>query len=194
MYSNLALHPPMLCESVVHNALQQQDRGNYHNQRRRSINLRWTTGSKWSREEEKQRKMSLCVRKRDRRSWRWDPCLLAPQNSKVSCQKTPARIINHSEKIYLSTLLLFLSSSSSFLSSFYPFVPRTTSFKCVFSIIFRPNSSFVFLSWLCHCVYCFSIPAPALLKRVNLCVDRIAFTLDTKPVSGPCNEYYFTSV
>lgn len=34
--SNLALppHPPTLCESVVHNASQQQDRFNYHNQSR----------------------------------------------------------------------------------------------------------------------------------------------------------------
>lgn len=34
--SNLALPRFMLCESVVHNALQQQDRGNYHNQSRAS--------------------------------------------------------------------------------------------------------------------------------------------------------------
>lgn len=36
MNSNLALPPSMLCESVAHNALQQQDSGNYHNQRRGS--------------------------------------------------------------------------------------------------------------------------------------------------------------
>lgn len=164
MNTNLALPPPMLCESVVHNALQQQDRGNYHNQRRRSS----ISGEPWGVNEAERR------RRRERWVSAWEAetegggeggewahvCWFPPKNSKASCQKIATHVINHSEKIYLSIHAL----SFPLFHLPVPLFPHNLPHFC-FSIFFGRDSLFIFdLCWLCRHFFFTLIPAPTLLK------------------------------
>lgn len=142
MNSNLALPPPMHCESVVHNALQQQDRGNYHNQRRgASISGEPQGVNEAERRKRRERWVSAWERETEGggEGEGWAPLCWFPQNSKASCQKIATCIINHSEKIYLSTLSLFLS-----LSFHIPLFSHNL-------LVFRSSGTSLHLSSICSC-------------------------------------------
>lgn len=71
----------MLCESVVHNALRRQDRGNYHNQRRGSSISGEPRGVNEA-EREKEREVRKMSQRGERRG-------MSPMF--VGCPKTPRR-------------------------------------------------------------------------------------------------------
>lgn len=79
--SNLALPPSMLHESVVHNAFQQQDRGNYHNQKRGSSISGEPQGvNEAERRRRRERWVSAWEKETEGYGERgeWAPCLLVP--------------------------------------------------------------------------------------------------------------------
>lgn len=147
--SNLALAPLLrLCESVVHNAPQQQDRGNYHNQRKGSSISGEPRGvNEAERGRRRERWVSAWAGEARRRGGGRPThlCLLVPPKKLRGSRKIATRIINHGEKIDLSVPSLPLPSLSPLCSHAarllfcFPNLPPTimSSFSFIWLICFH---------------------------------------------------------